>query len=106
MYFWDVLGDRNNLLFGYLHHSDIPEYRRQRYCVGLPITERIIFTRGMGYIVTGMNSNSTSYIARYCKTKYAASDPGDGAGPDLKKKKKRLSEFVAPAVHKHSYIVI
>jgi flagellar biosynthesis GTPase FlhF len=67
IYFWDLLGDRNNLVFFCLYQQDIPYYRRQNFCLGLEKTERLI-PRKEGYFVTSsLDKDTTTGILRYNK---------------------------------------
>ena len=41
VYFFDLTGDHNNLLFGNLHRKDVAIYERQKFCLGLDKSEGI-----------------------------------------------------------------
>ncbi|PRP76931.1 hypothetical protein PROFUN_06209 [Planoprotostelium fungivorum] len=65
-YFYDMLGDPNNAVYGELYRNDVPVYRRGRRCIGLPENEVIRPTRICYLFSTrGSRENSGTSKGRY-----------------------------------------
>jgi hypothetical protein len=76
LYFFDITGDYNNLLFARLHLNDIPFYERRKFCLGLARGEGITIRSQKGgesfYIVFRYDMRDTQQNFRYSAQKNAA----------------------------------
>lgn len=65
LYFFDLIGDPNNLIFAGLYRLDIPNYKRRPLGIGLLQRERLKIKKN-GYSLEKISDNKSSKKKRYC----------------------------------------
>lgn len=71
VFFFDRVGDQNNIFFGSIYKHDVPTYRKPKgVCLGLPASEGITVNKKGMYEVFKRRSKDASQSLRYTNTRF------------------------------------